>query len=119
MAGRTATKVNSIVASVSGALSDATDGVHTECTATVVDVATDSTTVSSSPAILYGVYVNTALSAHACPIQDNATDKITLVASLAAGSLLTFPTGLRFETSLIVNPNDAATGNITVFWRAI
>ena len=118
MAGRTATKVNQVQTSVSGVLADATDGVHTECNATVVDVATDSTTVSSAPALLFGIYVNTVLSAHACPIQDNATDKITLIASLAAGTNLSFP-GARFETSLIVNPNDAATGNITVFWRPL
>ena len=43
---------------------------------------------------------------------------VTLPASAAAGSIYTFP-GIRFETSLIVDPNDAATGSITVAYRPI
>jgi len=87
----------------------------------VVDVAVDSTTVSSVPAILYGVYVNTVLSAHALPIEDVAgTAVITLVASLAAGTMIDFgPRGIRFETSLIVDPDNAATGNVTLIWRVL
>ena len=91
---------------------------HEECEYTVVDVATNSTTVHDGPAILFGVYVNTVLSAQACPIEDDTTAIITLVASLAAGSNLNFP-GIRFDTSLIIDPDDAATGNITVMWRKV
>ena len=65
-----------------------------------------------------GVYVNTVLSAHTCPITDGATTVITLPASWAAGSMQSFP-GIRFETSLIVDPNDAGTGNITVAYRPL
>lgn len=83
--------------------------------AVVIDVATDSTTVFTGKCLLYGVYVNTALSAHALPFIDGSTTQITLPASLAAGQNLQFP-GVRFDTSLIVDPNDAATGNITVFY---
>lgn len=85
--------------------------------ATVVDVATDSTTVSSVPAVLVGVYVNTALSAHALPIESGGVALVTLPASLAAGSNVQFGDGIMFPSNLVVNPNDAATGNITVFWR--
>ena len=81
----------------------------------VVDVADNSTTVVDGSARLYGVYVNTVLSAHACPIQDNTTAIVTLVASLAAGTMIELP-GVLFETSLVVDPNDAATGNITLFY---
>lgn len=84
-------------------------------TPTVVDVATDSTTVSAGPAYLVGVYINTALSAHALPILDGAATKFTLPASAAAGTF--YPIEGIFATSLIVDPNDAATGNITVIWR--
>lgn len=87
--------------------------VHHQCIYSVVDVSNDSTTVSSVPAILYGVYVNTALSAHALPITDGSTTVVTIPASSAAGTIITFP-GIRFETSLIVDPNDAATGSITL-----
>jgi hypothetical protein len=82
---------------------------------TVVDVANDSTTVASKPCRLGKVYINTALSAHALPIYDGATLKLTLPASAAAGTSFDF-WGMRFKSSLIVDPNDAATGNITVLW---
>lgn len=119
MARRTATNVGTVAWIAEGALGEATDGVHQECKYAVVDVAVDSTTVSNIPCIFYGVYVNTVLSAHALPIQDNTTAIVTLIASLAAGSLLSFPYGIRFETSLVVDPNDAATGNITIFYKPL
>ena len=83
--------------------------------ALVVDLAANSTTVFDGPCLLLGVWVNTALSAHACPIKDGAAAVVTLPASLAAGQNPPFP-GVRFETSLVVDPDDAATGNITVFY---
>jgi hypothetical protein len=86
--------------------------------ATVVDLSADTTTVSSAPAILVGVYVNTVLSAHACPIESNGTALITLVASLAAGQSLQFGEGVIFPSSLVVNPDNVATGSITVFWKS-
>jgi len=91
---------------------------HTECLYAVIDVAADSTTAYNGPALLFGVYVNTVLSAHTLPITDASTTVVTIPASAAAGSIYTFP-GIRFETSLIVNPNDSATGNITVAYRPI
>jgi hypothetical protein len=87
-------------------------------TATVVDVADNVTTVSSIPSVLTGIYVNTVLSAQALPIEDGTTAKITLPASLAAGTYLEFP-DVKFGTSLVVDPDDSATGNITVFWRGL
>lgn len=115
---RQATKVVTVT-NATGVMSEATEGVHQECLYSVVDVANDSTTVYNSPCILYGVYVNTVLSAHACPIQDNTTAVITLPASLAAGTNLLFPYGIRMETKLIVDPNDAATGNITIAYKPL
>src|SRR5574343_1875202 len=64
----------------------------------VVDLATDSTTVSTGPAVLYGIYVNTVLSAHAAPIKDGTTTVLSIPASAAAGSMYTFP-GIVFGTS--------------------
>jgi hypothetical protein len=81
----------------------------------VVDVSVDSTTVNTGRAFLHGIFVNTALSAHALPIKNDTTTLITLPASLAAGTMLAFP-GIEFDVSLIVDPNDAATGNITVIY---
>lgn len=81
----------------------------------VVNVADNVTTVHGDRALLYGVYVNTALSAHALPIQDGTTAVITLPASTAAGTLIELP-GLEFGTSIVVDPDDAATGNVTLFY---
>ncbi len=90
-----------------------------EWTYTIVDLSTDAANAVSGglPAVLGGIYVDVALSAHACPIQNNATAAFNLVASLAAGSQITFCNGMIFPTSLVVNSNDAATGTIVVLWR--
>lgn len=90
-----------------------------ESDASVVDVSTDETDVSSTaPALLFGVYVNTALSAQVLPLKDGTggSTLVTIPASAAAGTMYTFP-GLKFDTALIVDPDNAATGNITVAWR--
>lgn len=89
-----------------------------ECRWTTVDTSDNSTTIYEGRCKVFGVYVNTVLSAATVVIQDNATAVITLPASLAAGSNLQFP-GPIFATSLVVNPDDASTGNITVFWAPL
>jgi heme/copper-type cytochrome/quinol oxidase subunit 1 len=83
-----------------------------------VDVADNATTVYNGPCIVYGIFVNTVLSAHACPILDGTTTVLTLPASLAAGTNIPLP-GIRFNTSLIVDPNDAATGGIVIAYRPV
>jgi hypothetical protein len=90
-----------------------------EWTHTIVDLSTDAANAVSGglPAVLGGIYVDTVLSAHACPILNNATTVFSLVASLAAGSQITWCEGMIFSTSLVVNSNDAATGTIVVKWR--
>jgi hypothetical protein len=67
---------------------------------------------------LYGIYVNTVLSAHVCPIADGTTTVVSLVASAAAGTSILYP-GIRFNTSLIVDPDNSATGSITVAYRPV
>jgi hypothetical protein len=89
-----------------------------QCNMTVVNMTDNSTTVSAGPAILMGIYVNTILDANACLITDAAVTKLTLPASMAAGSQINCY-GAIFATSLIVDPADAAaSGQIVVFWRA-
>ena len=83
--------------------------------AAVVDVATDSTAITSKPCRLGGVYINTTLSAHALPIVDGTTTIFTIPASAAAGTFYDFR-GAKFNSSLIVDPNDSGTGNVTVLW---
>lgn len=92
--------------------------VQEQCDYAVVDVGDNSTTVYTGACMLYGVYVNTVLSAHVCPIKDGATAVVSLVASAAAGTSILYP-GIRFETSLVVDPDDAATGGIVVAYRPV
>lgn len=89
------------------------------CTMTIVDLATDAdVVVTASPAVLLGVYVNVAMSAHAALLKDAATTKLTLPASTAAGTKIDCHSGL-FSSNITVESNDSGTGTITVFWRAI
>ena len=84
--------------------------------ATVVNVADDSTTVSAAPALLYGIFVNTALSAQALPIKDNTTTILSLAASAAVGTNYWFEKGIPFDASLIVDPDNSGSGSVTLVW---
>lgn len=89
-----------------------------ECWPVTVDTGTDSTTVYNGPAVLQYAYVNTALSAHTVLLVDGSTTKITLPASLAAASSPNIA-GTMFRTSLVVDPDNSSTGNITVCFRPL
>ena len=113
-----AEQIRSTDSSSSSESSDASYLSHTETLYSVVDVSDNSTTVYDGAALLFGVYVNTALSAQALPIVDGSTTVVSIAASAAVGTNQTFP-GIRFETSLIVDPDDSATGSVTVAYRPI
>jgi hypothetical protein len=82
-----------------------------------INLATDAAQViCGGPCKLHGIYVDTALSAHACPILDGAVTVFSLVASLAVGSKLNFD-GMLFESSLELNSNDAATGIVVISYE--
>ena len=93
--------------------------VQMECDYAVVNVADNSTTIYSGPCIYYGCIVTTALSAHALPIMDGSNTIDSFAASSAVGSYHGLNHGVRCATNLVVDPNDAATGNVTVFYRPI
>lgn len=93
--------------------------VQMECDYSVVDVSTDSTTVYTGPCIYYGSIVTTVLSAHALPIQDGTTVIDSHAASAAVGTAHLLTHGVRCSTSIVVDPDNAATGIITVFYRPI
>lgn len=86
---------------------------------TVVDLSDNSTTVASVPSIIGNVWVTVVLSAHVCPIKDNTTVIANLAASAAVGDALTAQFGTRTTTSLIVDPDDSATGTIIVQHRPV
>lgn len=103
----------------SGAMAEATRAIHPECLMSVQDVVNDGpTTIYNGPALLFGIYVNTVLSAHVVELKDGTSSKITLPASLAAGSERNFY-GARFETSLVIQPTAASTGAVVIFYRPI
>lgn len=89
-----------------------------ECWPVTVNTADDSTTVYNGPAIVQYAYVNTALSAHTVLLVDGSTTKITLPASMAAGSSPNIA-GTMFRTTLVVDPDNSSTGNITVCFRPL
>lgn len=81
-----------------------------------VDLADNSTVVEAEPCLVLGAYVNTVLSAHACPVKDGTTgNEFTIPASAAAGNMYNFGSS-RFLENLTVDPDDAATGSITVLY---
>lgn len=86
-----------------------------------VDLSNNSTTIESVPCLVKGATVTTGNSAHACPIVDGATPVFSLPASQAVGYSLNpcGEDGVRFETSLIVDPDDSATGVVTVFYKIL
>lgn len=93
--------------------------VQMECDYAVVDVATDSTTVYSGPCIYYGSVITTALSAHVLPIQDGSSVIDSYAASAAVGTAHLFNHGIRCATSLVVDPDNAGTGRLTILYRPI
>lgn len=82
----------------------------------VVNTATDSTTVYTGAGKIRGVYINITLSNHTVIIKDDSSNMFTIPANSPAGSW--FPLGdAEFLTSLVVDPDNSSTGNITVVYN--
>lgn len=74
------------------------------------------TTILGVPALVNAVYINTALSAHTVVLKDGSSSVYTIPANATAGNKYGFgPT--RFETSLVIDPDDASTGSVTIEYR--
>lgn len=84
----------------------------------VVDVADNSTTVYAKPALLKAIYINTVLSAHDLIIKDGTTTVYTIPGGACASNKYDFE-NTKFLTSLVIDPDDAATGNITCIYRPL
>ena len=84
-----------------------------------VDLSNDLTTITSVPCLVKGAYVTTAMSAQACPIMDDTRTVLALPASSAVGYSLLDSDGIRTRTNLVVDPDNAATGRITVLFRVL
>ena len=76
------------------------------------------TTILGVPALVCAVYINTALSAHTVVLKDGTTAVYTIPANATAGNKYGFgPT--RFETSLVIDPDDSSTGSVTIEYRPL
>ena len=84
----------------------------------VVNVADDITTVNSGLSLLRSVIVNTTLSAHALPIKDGTTTVFTIPASATVGTRYSFDDA-QFKTSIVIDPDNAATGGVTVIYKKV
>lgn len=102
-------------AAADGTSNDATLGVHGEYLYSAeIDWEDNSTTVYNGPCILAGIFVTEASSAHTCVIKDGSTTVLTLPVSIAVGTSYIYP-GIKFSTSLVADPDDAATAGKAVF----
>ena len=82
---------------------------------TVVDLETDSTEVYGGPAQLVGVHIHTGISAQNCPIKDDTSDAFQIPASAATGEWYE-AANMRYTTNITVDPDNSATGKITVVY---
>lgn len=100
-------------------MSRAPDPVYSECDYLSIDVSTNSTTVVTGPCVYYGAVVTTALSAHVVLVKDdtNIIDAFAASATIGTGHFL--PVGVRCATSLVLDPDDSSTGNVTIYYKPI
>lgn len=88
-------------------------------TAKVIDLTVNRITVSTVPVIVKGLYINTTLSAHVCNINNGSETILKVPASYTAGTVIDFAgdEGLLFSTNLIIDPDDSASGSLTIFYK--
>ena len=81
----------------------------------LVDLSDNSTTVTTRRAMLRAVYVNTAPSA-AVVIKDGSDTAFTIPSGVAAGQTIAFG-DVVLSGGIVIDPDDAATGSITVIYK--
>jgi hypothetical protein len=87
-----------------------------EFISTVVNLADNSTTLSSRKCIVRGIAVNTVMSAHICDVLTGSVHKRYLPSATPAGTW--FPFGdVAYPDGIVINPDDAATGEIEVVYK--
>ena len=82
------------------------------------DLSNNDTEVYGGSCCLIGVHVHTTLSAHDCPLKDggtSGTELFNIPASTVAGTWLEAG-GMYFSSTLHIDPNDSATGQVTVVY---
>lgn len=84
-----------------------------------VDLANDLTTIASVPCLIGGYEVTTVLSAQPCPIKDSSATVLSIPASSAVGAFRELRRPIRTTTNLVVDPDNAATGIVTIVYRTL
>jgi hypothetical protein len=83
----------------------------------VVDLTDNSTAVSTRRSMVRGVYVNTTVSA-ATIVKNGTTSVFTLPASTFPGQFIAFG-DVVFDGGIVIDPDDSATGSITVVYKPV
>ena len=87
----------------------------------VVDLSDDTTTVHTGAGRLLGWIINTILSAQVLPVKDDSTLLFTLPSTAAVTGLFVpigpDGEGIEFLTSLVIDPDDAASGSVTFVYQ--
>jgi CRISPR/Cas system CSM-associated protein Csm3 (group 7 of RAMP superfamily) len=84
-----------------------------------VDLSNDVTTITTVPCLIGAWEVTTVLSANACPIVDDTTTVLAIPASSAVGAFRELRRPIRTAKNLIVDPDNAATGVVTLSYRPL
>lgn len=83
----------------------------------VVDVSDNSTEVYGSPGVVRGIYVNATITGGDFVLKDGSTTVFTIPENTPAGTPIPlFDT--MFRTSIQADPDDDATGSVTVIYKA-
>ncbi len=85
----------------------------------VVDVSDNDTTVLATPAVLVGLLVTVALSAHSCPFKDGGTSGTTVAVIPASAGIGTWIEcgDIELTSDLTADPNDSGTGTVTAVYK--
>ena len=82
-----------------------------------IDISAGDTQVDDVPCVVKGVYINTTLSPHPVEIKDGSNEAFVVPSSATAGNAYDFSgDGVRYENSIEVIPDPAATGEIVVIF---
>lgn len=85
----------------------------------VADVSNNTISITTDPAILRGVLVTTGLSAHDVPIYDGSGGDLVAKIPASSGIGTWIECGdMRCPNGVYVDPNDAATGVISVVYKS-
>lgn len=76
------------------------------------------TTIHTGSGFLRGVLVRTGLSAHEVVIKDDTTEIAVVPASSGVGTWIECG-DMPFDTSLVIDPDDSSTGDVTVVYAAV